>query len=197
MAREPNNPGVATPSTSQSALQRVSVDQLIRSGQGLSGACRPRELTALVDFLATDRGEITFELRGKLVQDQLGSEKKRLQCIISGWFEVLDAITLTPTRFSLDIDSRVVLVSSEDQLPPLETEPDDEDYIVCGQEFDVLAHVQEEVLLALPTSVPRTVVTAGKPQSKTRSAKAPVNQALQTERESSPFAKLSALRKVR
>lgn len=132
----------------------VSTDRLARLGLRLQGKLAPQDFPELTPFLASGRGEIRVELAGKTLTDQLGSQQKQLRCIILGWFDVLDAVTLVPTKFELDIDSRVRLFASEEELPPLEDEPDDEDFIVCGDRFDIRAHVQEEILLALPSSTP-------------------------------------------
>ncbi len=176
----------------------VLVDALTRLGKEVEGAFKPSELVGLREYLAGNAGTITYRIRGNIVSDQSGSQKKRLQCIISGWFEVLDAITLQPSRFDLEIKSHVVLVSSEEDLPPLEDEADDEDYIVCGREFDVLSHVQEEILLVLPITTPRV---GGLPDTALpKSLRAVGNSAAGSEKDAqkeSPFAKLQALKKSR
>jgi uncharacterized metal-binding protein YceD (DUF177 family) len=180
----------------------VSVDRLTRQKQVVEGHFAPAELPELVDFLASTKGEVRYRISGTSLSDQSGGQQKRLQCIIYGWFEVIDSVGLVPSRFELDIDSRLVLVSSEEALPPLEDEADDEDYIVCGQDFDVKAHVQEEVLLAIPTTTPRS---QGPPDAKLpkafRGERQPdlvagkVNSDVDAKQ--SPFAKLAALKKPR
>lgn len=138
----------------------VSTDRLARLGLRLEGTLAPLDFLELQPFLASRGGQIQVELSGKMLTDQLGSQQKQLRCIISGWFDVLDAATLMPKKFELDIDSRVRLFASEEELPPLEDEPDDEDFIVCGDRFDIRAHVQEEILLALPSTTPLASVSA-------------------------------------
>ncbi|MFN5995273.1 MAG: YceD family protein [Betaproteobacteria bacterium] len=176
----------------------VLVDTLTRVGKQFEGSFKPSDLGGLSEYLAGNAGKITYQIRGNIVSDQSGSQKKRLQCIILGWFEVLDAITLQPSRFDLDIESHLVLVSSERELPPLEDESDHEDYIVCGREFDVLSHVQEEILLVLPITTPRSgaLPEMTLPKSLRVVGRNVAGSEKETQRES-PFAKLQALKKSR
>jgi hypothetical protein len=180
----------------------VSVDKLTRLKQVVEGQFAPLELPELADFLASFKGQVQYRISGNNLLDQSGRQQKRLQCIILGWFEVLDPVTLVPSRFELDIESRLVLVASEEALPPLEDEADDEDYIVCGQDFDVKAHVQEEVLLAIPTTTPRSQALPDTklPKSLFGSRQPDVsagNVGAGVEAKQSPFAKLAALKKTR
>ena len=180
----------------------VSVDRLTRLKQVVEGQFAPLDLPELTDFLASTKGNITYRITGNSVSDQSGSQQKRLQCIISGWFEVLDSVTLAPSRLTLDIESRLVLVASEDALPPLEDEAEDEDYIVCGQDFDLKAHVQEEILLAIPTTTPRSQALPDTKLPKAlRGPRQPNSVAggagAGLDAKQSPFAKLAALKKIR
>ncbi len=195
----------------------VSSDRLSRLGLRVEGTLSPVDFPELQPFLASRGGQIRVQLSGKMLTDQLGSQQKQLRCIISGWFDVLDAATLVPTKFELDIDSRVRLFASEEELPPLEDEPDDEDFIVCGDRFDIRAHVQEEILLALPSTTPLASVSSSVgelPDARTGAAGATggegkrVSSNVQKSRQQSaaktqmasgdkpnPFAKLAALKK--
>ena len=186
----------ATKSADQTSVL-VPVDRLTRLNAVVEGRFSPATLPEIIDYLAGGGGEVKYRVTGNTLSDQSGRQQKRLQCIISGWFEVRDAVTLLPSRFELDIQSYLVLVSSEDELPALEDEGDDEDFIVCGQEFDIKAHVQEEILLALPTATPRneTRTKAALPK-KLRTARAASDGGGNTQQRESPFAKLQSLKKT-
>jgi uncharacterized protein len=178
----------------------VSADRLTRLSETVEGTIAPSQLPDLVDYLASEKGEIRYRFAGKLLTDQLARQKRVVKCIILGWFEVNDRITLLPTRFDLAIDSILVLVESESALPPLEEEAEDEDYVVCGAEFDVLARIQEEILLALPAATPRKMSKAeheaekrANPRSK--SSALPTIDETNDEKPVSPFAKLAALKR--
>jgi uncharacterized protein len=178
----------------------IAIERFTRQKQTLSGSFRPGELPRLKDLLAAEEGEIHYELSGRLEQDAAGSQKRCVKCIISGWFFVVDGATLQPVRYQPELTVQLVVVASEAELPPLELETEDEDYIVCGNEMDVLARVEEEILLDLPgvsaggaggLALPRV---AGKTAPK---AAAPMDARAgeKTGAKISPFAKLAELKK--
>ncbi len=190
------------PSQQMSGALVVSVDRMTRLKHVVEGKISPMQLPDLVEYLVSDRGEIEYRFLGNTLKDQSGTQKQQVKCIILGWFEIADAVTLQPTKFTLNIASDLVLVANEEQLPPLEAESDNEDYIVCGAEFDVLVRLQEEILLILPASTPRGVMQAGNSKSSTKSQPR-LPKAMQQsagssdtgEQKQSPFAKLAALKK--
>jgi uncharacterized metal-binding protein YceD (DUF177 family) len=143
------------PTTAQIKSHVVPTQALFRSA--IEGKIAPQELPELTEFLAAPEGEILYRFVGKILTDQIARQKRQVKCIISGWLTIADAKTLQPTRFPLDITSKLVLVASEDEFPPLEEECEDEDTVVCGAEFDVGLRVQEEILLAMPVDVPRVL----------------------------------------
>jgi uncharacterized protein len=178
----------------------ISVDRFTRQKQTISGAFAPREFERLAEFLAGDDGEIQYLLAGNVETDAAGSLKRRIKCIISGWFFLADPVTLKPVRHDINIESRLVLVASEADLPPLEMEADDEDYIVCGSELDAKERVEEEILLDLPgaysavTGQAVMVPQSAKGKVETKVAGRTV-AALPPVTKISPFAKLADLKK--
>ena len=187
---------IATKAADQTSVL-ISVDRLTRLGHLIEGSFSPSALPEIAEYLASAKGKVSYRMTGNTQSDQSGRQQKRLQCIIFGWFEVLDAVTLTPSRFDLDIESQLVLVSSEDELPPLEDEADDEDFIVCGQEFDIKAHAQEEILLALPITTPRNEALPESVLPKAlRAARASGTDGISVQQRESPFAKLQSLKKT-
>ncbi len=177
----------------------IQIERFARQKQTISGQCRPRELAPLADFLAGEEGEIRFSFSGNEVTDAVGGQKRCIRCIISGWFVVSDPLNLKPTRHDIDIDSRLVVVHDESALPPLQFETDDEDYIVCAGEMNVLERVAEEILLSLPTAFIRgdesglKAVKSGT-DAATRSPKT-IPAANSIVAKVSPFARLSELKK--
>ncbi len=180
----------------------VPIDRLMRTKTPVDGTFTPAQLPDLQDYLVSDAGEICYQFTGNVLTDQSGTKKRQVKCIISGWFEIADAVTLQPTRFVLDINSNLVLVSTEQELPALDAESDDEDYVVCSNEFNVLDRVQEEILLAIPGTTPRqsapsvndrTMSGLSKRLTGTSSAVATAGAA--GEKQESPFAKLAVLKK--
>lgn len=173
----------------------IAVDRFTRLKARTEGMFAPTDLPALADFLVSPEGEIRYQISGNLLTDQLSSQKRQLKCIISGWFHVADPVTLLPDQFVLDIESKLIVVSSESDLPPLEAEQDDEDYIVAGAEISVLDVVQEEILLALPADLPRRTPEDVRASAKDKllAAKQPTAKSDETAKPS-PFAKLAALK---
>lgn len=181
----------------------VPIDRLMRSKTPVEGALLPAQLTDLNDYLVSDAGEIRYQFLGNTLTDQSGTKKRRVKCIISGWFEIADAVTLQPTPFVLAINSNLVLVSTEEELPALEAESDDEDYVVCSHEFNVLERVQEEILLAIPGTTPRRSTLPVNDRSLSGLSKRSAGVSSSSvatagaggEKRESPFAKLAALKK--
>ncbi len=179
------------------------MDRLLRSPVPIEGSISPTQLPDLIDYLASGKGEIQYQFSGNTLTDQLGTKKHRVKCIISGWFEVADTLTLEAVPFTLDVTHNLVLVATEAELPPLEAESDDEDYIVCGAEFDVMARLQEEILLNLPVTTPRGlspnaagVSASDKAQPGDAKTFHGASVPGQTGgKQQSPFAKLAALKK--
>ena len=181
------------PATSVDPLSApISVDALMRLKRSIEGRTVPSAFEALRPYLAGQDGVITYRVSGQTGIDQAGRQKKRLKCIISGWFLLCGADGRTPVAFPVEIESKLVLVGSEQELPPLEEEAEDEDTIVCGTHIDLKAQLQEELLLALPTDVLRAVPAVGEQAA----AVLPVAQAAITAPAvAQPFAKLAALKK--
>lgn len=130
----------------------IQIDRFTRQGQSISGKFEPQALPRLADYLMGEDGEIVFSITGHLATDVAGSQKRSLKCIISGWFLLADPNSQKPLRHELSIESRLVLVRDESELPPLEMESADEDYIVCGTELGVTERIEEEILLNLPSA---------------------------------------------
>lgn len=169
----------------------LNVDRFTRFGESVSGQYSPAQLRRLAEYLAGEEGEIRYSLSGSMVADIAGSQKRCVKCTIYGWFFTEDPVTLVPTRRELAIESRLILVRNESELPPLELESEDEDYVVCDAEMDVMERIEEEILLDLPPAY------AGHRDG----AKAAVRNALPAEPASggsivvSPFARLAELKK--
>lgn len=180
----------------------INVDRFTRLKQSVTGKLAPAELPRLAQFLADEDGEISYTMTGNLAVDPAGGQERRVKCIIYGWFLLSDPVTLAPTRHSLDIASSLILVHDETELPPLEMESEDEDYIVCGSELDIAERVEEEILLNLPANaVNRSEMFAPGSASSTGGGigrvKTKVTADAQTAegKKISPFAKLAGLKK--
>lgn len=140
----------------------IQVERFTRQKQSISGTYAPGQLTRLAEYLAGEEGEIRYALSGHEDSDLGGSQKRCIKCIISGWFLVTDPGSLKPTKHHLAIESSLVVVRDESRLPPLELESEDEDYIVCWPEMNVMERIEEEILLDLPSALAMCTQPAGK-----------------------------------
>jgi uncharacterized metal-binding protein YceD (DUF177 family) len=173
----------------------IDVDRFTRQKQTVEGAIRPTDLPRLAPYLAAVDGEIRYRLSGSVAGDAAVGQKKRVKCIIYGWFFLADPVSLEPLRVDVDIESVLVLVPSEADLPPMEAEKEGEDTIVCGPKMDIAGQIEEEILLELPANLltgdgqnEETPGLVAKPGSTGQGDRGPDARTL-------PFAKLAELKK--
>jgi hypothetical protein len=178
---------------------KLNLERFTRQQQTISGDFEPMRLPRLKPFLAGKEGEIRYTVAGSEVADPSGRRIKRLKCIISGWFLVADPESLEPQHYELSIKSSLVLVDEESQLPPLEEELPDEDYVALGQEIELQELIEEEILLDLPlwaiaiekqSKAKKAVGGKAKPVADVNVVNAPAL----AEKKVSPFSKLAALK---
>ena len=178
----------------------INIDRFTRLNQSISGKFSPTDLTGLAEYIADGAGEINYTITGNLNADLAGGQVRQVKCIIQGWFLLSDPMTLAAVRHTVDISSVLVLVSDESELPPLEMESENEDFIVCGANMNVAERVEEEILLSLPAhAVNRREMIesrversrAGKVVMKAAAPNTPIAESNKI----SPFAKLAELKK--
>ena len=179
----------------------INIDRFTRLKQSIAGKFSPQDLTGLAEYLAGGEGEINYTITGNLNVDLAGGQVREVKCIIRGWFLLSDPVTLAAVRHMVDISSLLILVNDESELPPLEMESENADFIVCGAKMDVAERVEEEILLSLPAHAVnrRDMIESrgereqgvGKLAMKAVMSKAPVAD----DNKISPFAKLAELKK--
>ncbi|HUI99059.1 MAG TPA: YceD family protein, partial [Usitatibacter sp.] len=114
------------------------------------GTFSPGELERLEDSLAGPEGELRYRLTAQLDRQR----RKVVSCIINGFVFLTCQSSLEDFRHEVSISDRLVLVTSEAELPPIEEESDAEDYLVADEPLDIRDLVEDAVLLSLPM-VPR------------------------------------------
>lgn len=125
-------------------------DRLTPKRTVFEGTLRPGDLGNLAAELASPDGELRFR-----VVARLDSARRRVvSCIIEGFVFLTCQSTFETFRHEIAIDDRLVLVGSDAELPPLEEESDQEDFMVAASPVDVRGLVEEAVILSLPM-VPR------------------------------------------
>lgn len=112
----------------------------------IHGRISALELGRVADYLSPEGGDLQYELKGN--RDAQGVASLTLQ--LHGWLGLVCHRCLGPLQFALDTQARFVLVRTEAELPPVEEERDDVDYLVADASLDVMAIIEDEVLLSLP-----------------------------------------------
>ena len=151
-----------------------SVD-FARNGKEMQGEIAVSSLSRLADKLANDGGSLTYLVRGSHDGD-----KDILEISLQGSCTLRCQRCLGELEYPVNIASRLLLLPS-DRLDEFE-EDDDVDAIAADPKLDVLALIEEELLLGLPFA-PRH------PEGECAPAMNGVQQ------KASPFAVLAGLKK--
>jgi uncharacterized protein len=124
---------------------QINTRQIKSSPKTYSGALDIADCERVQEFAPNATGEIQFELETRL--DSGG--KKRIQYKIEGFVTILQA-SGEAKRFDISQSAKLILVDREEDLPPLEDEPEDEDTIVAPPIIEISELIEDEVLLCLP-----------------------------------------------
>lgn len=161
--------------------EQVVIDSLgfALNHDALSGIVAVAELSRLVDTLHSSTGALEYTLSGGV--NQYG--KPVLHCRVKGKLQLQCQRCLEGMEYKLDTQSELVLARDEAELLQLD-EHDEEtaDAILADAKLNVLALVEDEVLLDLPVA-PRHPIGACQ-----------VKAGDYGSRENSPFAVLAKLK---
>lgn len=119
-------------------------------GRKISGAVPLLRLNRLADILVRSEGEVTYALSGDVGVD--GKTFLRLEA--SGTLALQCQRCLSGLDWPLELESLLHLVSPGTPIPDEELEIESFDTIEAVADMDVLALLEEEILLAMPI-VPR------------------------------------------
>lgn len=147
-------------------------------GRSLSGEVSLAGLSRLADLLAEQSGVLVYRLTGELTVGR----KSMLRLQVSGELMLRCQRCLGPMVWPVAIDTLFELVRPGQVIPDEELEEDAYDAIEAEADMDVLALVEDEVVLAAPIA----------PRHEDCEAPRPVGGAVKE----SPFSKLSGLKKV-
>ena len=105
------------------------------------------ELTRVLDMLTVTDGVVRYELHGKM------SSSKRPQLLLGleGSLFVRCERCLEGVEYPLDIQRLLEFVSDE-ELTQDEIEDDSKDFLPVESELDVVALIEDEIILDLPTA---------------------------------------------
>lgn len=165
-----------------------NLDGFTRLKQRAEGQLAVAQCDRLADFVHSPEGDIHYVATGRTVNGADGSVLRKLDLVVTGMLWLHGDTPEAPQPHELDLKRRLVLVRTEAELPPLEAEPEDEDYLVADREIDLASLVEDEVLLDLPSlPILGSDVTVAGAQGVSGSPPA--------EAKVSPFASLAALKK--
>lgn len=162
--------------------EQVVIDSLefARNGDTLRGKIAVADLSRLVDSLYSSAGILEYILSGSVNPHG----KPTLHCQVKGRLKMQCQRCLEAMEYALDTRSDLVLAQNEAELLRLdELEEEADDAILADHQLNVLALVEDEVLLNLPMA-PRHSAGTCQPKS------AGENDA----GESGPFAVLTKLK---
>ena len=121
-------------------------DRLSDKALVFEGVFHPADLERLEETVAGPEGEMRYRLSAALDPHR----RRVVSCIIEGFVFLTCQSSLEAFRHEISIQDRLVLVERESELPGIEEESDDEDYLVASEPLDIRDLVEDAVLLALP-----------------------------------------------
>lgn len=126
-------------------------DEFCRKNQKLEGRIKVAELARLSAVCTTGYGELQWAVEGKISP----SGHPRLDLTIRGQVDLTCQRCLETFSFDLDCFTAIMLADSDVQADEIEEMLEDDDpteVIVKGEKIDILALVEDEVLLTMPLS---------------------------------------------
>ena len=131
--------------------EQVAIDSLdfARNTQVLHGKIAVASLPRLQDLLFSADGMLEYALSGYI--DKQG--KSFLHCAVTGILQLRCQRCLEAFAYQVGVDSHLMLVNDEKVLAEINDQDDDAvDAILADPHLDVIALIEEELLLNLPMS---------------------------------------------
>ena len=162
--------------------QQIVIDSLafVQEGGSLTGELALARLPRTHDWLVDTDGSVSYRVeasRGERGQPQL-------QLSVDGTLALRCQRCLEPMVFPLHFCNALELIADEADLTQEELEDDSRDYLQAQKELDVVALIEDEIILALPFA----------PRHESCSPPAPSPDAGPGDEKVSPFAALAALK---
>lgn len=120
--------------------------EFARNGESLSANIAVANLSRLEDLLFSNAGLLAYTLAGK--RGEHGN--LFLACTVKGMLQLRCQRCLGALAYTVDLDSELELIEDEQILPLVVNEDELTDAIKVDPNMDVLALVEDEVLLGLP-----------------------------------------------
>ena len=126
--------------------------EFARNGETLSGSVVVANLGRLQDLLFSSNGMLEYSLTGKHGEN----DKLFLVCAVKGMLQLKCQRCLGALAYPVDLDSELELFEDDQVLPVVVNEDELADAIKADPNMDVLALVEDEVLLSLPMAPTHT-----------------------------------------
>lgn len=120
--------------------------EFARNGESLNGIVAVANLSRLQDLLFSSSGMLEYTLTGKRGEN----DKLFLVCAVKGMLQLRCQRCLGALAYPVNLDSELELIEDEQVLPAVVNEDELTDAIKVDPNMDVLALVEDEVLLGLP-----------------------------------------------
>jgi uncharacterized protein len=117
-----------------------------KKSESLQGKIAVSRLERIGESLASRSGELSYYLIGELDSQH----RPNLVLSISGQVALTCQRCLVEFQHGLDLQSRLVLVASDAQLPDIDEEDPDVDVVVANRKLNVLELIEDEIILGLP-----------------------------------------------
>jgi len=166
---------------SMDAHQVIDVAEFARLEKKVEGKVPAEELQRLRDLILAGKQTLSYEIRGSLSVRR----EPQIACIIQGSVSLECQRCLGAFDHPVDVHSTLVFVADESQLPAIDDEDDSIDYVVAESRLDLLALIEDEVILALALA----------PRHDEGKCNASAKQLL-ADQKPSPFAALSKLKRT-
>jgi uncharacterized protein len=133
--------------------------QFAAAGAKRQGVWAVSDFPRLRDMLASDAGEIRYEIDG--VSDPRGRPALRVR--LNGALQVRCQRCLEPMRFDVDTDETLVLAASQAEIDAEPVDADTPDRLLAAEEVRVRDLLEDELILALPYAPRHEGCEAGAP----------------------------------
>ena len=131
--------------------QRIVIDSQVyaREARSLQGDLPIAEFPRIQDMLADSAGIVTYRVGGSM-----NTERNRPQIFlqIDGILSVCCQRCLEGIEYSLKVSSLLEFVGDEDELTQEEIEDDSRDFLPAQGEVDIVALIEDEIILDLPAA---------------------------------------------
>ncbi|MDR2787597.1 MAG: YceD family protein [Candidatus Accumulibacter sp.] len=134
----------------RSLSRRITIDSVTfaREGGLLQGELPVASLSRVLDTLTDAAGDLAYRVRGRMGP----RDRPRLVVEVDGVLSVCCQRCLEGIDHPVRIRSLLELIGDEEELTREEIEDDSMDFLTAQKELDVVALIEDEIILDLPVA---------------------------------------------